>query len=870
MRESLLSPIPLLLVLSMVGASSAIVIGDFENGSMDGWERSWEGDSILETSHIGATSGSGSLSVSAPSNKFSWTILKNMDPAILGADRNSIITMDVTWIASEWAPQQGMWLKLDLLAVNSDGPSGWQQVGPDDSVNPDWPGSWDPSWGDQTRTLTYDLSDYDATGATWLQVVVSMNSGNVMTAGKYYIDNVEITGTSTPTVVAGPVGVISTASYNGHVYHLLEEADWYVSEAEAIRLGGHLVTVNDADENTWILNTFGQTARAHGGSGLWLGLNNAETETQWQWANDQPVTFLNWQLGEPDSILPSAASMVLSDSVSSGAVAGIWQGVPLQAIPNGDHSLGLVEIVVGSNSHPKTSIYTYDLPFPESDARGFFTHQDRLFILDYPERTLYGTEDMCLAKVEDMRGYYILDAAWFGGRPLYCSRNRVLYRQGGTVRVVPIEGTETLISIATDNTELYLLDASSNEIIVLTSDYDVVRRIPCSTRRPADIACHDGSLWLLDLSDRCIHKIEKDTGKILLKIQTGLRGNSMGLVFIGNELYVHDSETSSLRLVRWDKVGSAVLSCHHQVQYQFVQDSWNKSQTSTCTASFRVPVPPSLMHQSLRGLQWSEIPARFMTDQYNQTLAVFESIAIPPQGYHQLSYTAEVGLSAIQYQLPELPLESLEDIPHEIAMTYLANEDMYSLDAWNIRQAALTARNDLAGNPPRNAKELIENIVEFVLDRLSYVLDSGWDKADVVLDRGDGSCSEYSFLFSALCRLNGIPTRLVGGIGLKDMGVTDGWHRWTDIWYPTIGWVPVDVTKIDSSNPDSYDYEFLFGLPGYMMTFSAQGGNDPEGLGQDYFIWRYYQGGQRTRTNHVENLTALDPEEYPVVTLTLQ
>jgi len=205
MRRELLSLISLTLMLSIASTSSAVIIGNFENGSMDGWELSWEGDSILAISDIGATSGSGSLSVSAPPNKFSWTILKNMDPAVLGIESNIIVSMDVTWVASEWAPQQGMWLNLNLLAVNSDGPSGWQQVGPYDPVNPDWPSGWDPSWGDQTRTLSYDLSSYDATGATWLQVVLSMTSGDVTTAGKYYIDNISITDTSAPVVVADPV-----------------------------------------------------------------------------------------------------------------------------------------------------------------------------------------------------------------------------------------------------------------------------------------------------------------------------------------------------------------------------------------------------------------------------------------------------------------------------------------------------------------------------------------------------------------------------------------------------------------------------------------------------------------------------------------
>lgn len=662
--------------------------------------------------------------------------------------------------------------------------------------------------------------------------------------------------------------VLSTASYKSHVYHLLEEADWYVSEAKAIRLGGHLVTINDEDENTWILNTFGQMARTQGGNGLWLGLNNTETETQWMWTSGEPTTFLNWQPGEPQNNLPSEdfASMILSDPTGSGFIAGRWRCGPHPPTSNWDHCLGLVELVSKTNTHPDTPTYEYNLPFTESNARGFFTHQDKLFILDYPDRTLYGTEGTRLFKLEDMHGWYVRDVVWFRDRPLYCSRNRVLYKEG-KVHVVPIEGTETLESITTDGTKLYLLDVSSNDIVVLGSDYDAIGRIQCPTRRPADIAYHEGSLWVLDLSDRCIHQIEKNTGQSLLKIQAGLRGSSKGLVFIGNNLYVHDAETSSLRLVRWDKVGCAVLSCHHPVQYEFVQESWNESKTNTCTASFRVPLPPSIMHQSLDELQWSETPTRFKTDQYNQTLAVFENISIPPQGYHRLSYVAEAQLSAIQYALPELPLESLENIPPEIVTKYLVNDNMYSLNASNIRQTASTARNDSAGNPPQNVKELIENIVDFMLDNMSYVIDSHWDNANIVLNRGEGSCSEYSFLFSALCRLNGIPTRLVGGIGLKDLGVTNGWHRWTDIWYPTIGWIPLDVTKIDADNTNSYDYEFLFGLPGYMMTFSTQGGDAPKSLEREYFIWRHYQGGQPKHKNFVENLTELDPEKYPVVNL---
>jgi hypothetical protein len=66
------------------------------------------------------------------------------------------------------------------------------QLIPTDPVNPDWPGGWDPAgWGDNTRTLTWDFSGYNATGATWMQLIFSVNFGGT-TPGKYYIDNVQL------------------------------------------------------------------------------------------------------------------------------------------------------------------------------------------------------------------------------------------------------------------------------------------------------------------------------------------------------------------------------------------------------------------------------------------------------------------------------------------------------------------------------------------------------------------------------------------------------------------------------------------------------------------------------------------------------
>ena len=52
--------------------------------------------------------------------------------------------------------------------------------------------------------------------------------------------------------LSGPVYNPATA----HTYFLLSTSDWTDAETAAARMGGHLVTVNDAAENDWLLSTF--------------------------------------------------------------------------------------------------------------------------------------------------------------------------------------------------------------------------------------------------------------------------------------------------------------------------------------------------------------------------------------------------------------------------------------------------------------------------------------------------------------------------------------------------------------------------------------------------------------------------------------
>jgi hypothetical protein len=96
-------------------------------------------------------------------------------------------------------------------------------------------------------------------------------------------------------VVAGPF----TNPANGHAYYLLSVNTWAASEAEAVSLGGHLVTINDAAESAWIRCNVA-TADGLNADDAWIGLNDIAEEGNYVWVSGETSTFINWGAGEPN------------------------------------------------------------------------------------------------------------------------------------------------------------------------------------------------------------------------------------------------------------------------------------------------------------------------------------------------------------------------------------------------------------------------------------------------------------------------------------------------------------------------------------------------------------------------------------------
>src|SRR6185312_13448300 len=118
-------------------------------------------------------------------------------------------------------------------------------------------------------------------------------------------------------VVAGPFLNRATS----HYYYLLGQTNWSTSELWANSLGGHLVEIDDANEQNWVYDTFAQFAGSN--YTMWIGLtNSAAAKTNFVWSTgNSNVVYTNWAFGEPTNCPTSHFTAILS---ATNGLPGLW------------------------------------------------------------------------------------------------------------------------------------------------------------------------------------------------------------------------------------------------------------------------------------------------------------------------------------------------------------------------------------------------------------------------------------------------------------------------------------------------------------------------------------------------------------------
>ena len=283
-----------------------------------------------------------------------------------------------------------------------------------------------------------------------------------------------------------------------------------------------------------------------------------------------------------------------------------------------------------------------------------------------------------------------------------------------------------------------------------------------------------------------------------------------------------------------------------------------------------VGLPRTDRRQQIHRLQYNLRPTAVVRDDWGQRTATFELRDIPPGSERELRVTADVTLSSLEWALADSDIGSVSDIPSRVREKYLRNGTAFQLEDPQIRAAASGLQTADGG-----FLEQVRRIHDFVADALEYERDERWDAANVVLERGRGSCSEYAFLMIAMCRLNGIPARYAGGTCLpaamepqiygldllrqRSPLMANGstaeqpveqldrvFHRWVEVYLPRAGWYPIDPTRNDLAAAEGDSYRYFGRLPWFYLVMKQGDGADTNelSLGNDYRSRTTWKGQQ--------------------------
>ncbi len=262
-------------------------------------------------------------------------------------------------------------------------------------------------------------------------------------------------------------------------------------------------------------------------------------------------------------------------------------------------------------------------------------------------------------------------------------------------------------------------------------------------------------------------------------------------------LWVADFETGLAYLCAPREAQSYQTREWREAEVRMVYRIANDGPGDVLDAVVNFAMPRNLENQELLGeLVFEPGPPVFGTDSWGQDIATFKRQVIKPGERFQVGYTAKVRMGELNYILIPEKVGSLDEIPADIRSAYTIDGQRLQVGSELVQETSQKIVGD-----ETNPYWIARKIFNWVIEALEYERIGGWDVPETLIKRGTGSCSEYAFLFIALCRAAGLPARYEAGAMVRgdDASVDDVHHRWVEVYLPGYGWIPIDPSGGDKS-----------------------------------------------------------------------
>lgn len=521
-------------------------------------------------------------------------------------------------------------------------------------------------------------------------------------------------------------------------------------------------------------------------------------------------------------------------------------------------SLAVVILAAAAFATPGDTLKS--IATPGSCPTGLAFDGKRLWLADRLSDSLYAVDPASGKTVEALPapGYIPRGLAW-DGKHLWCidgEDNRIYcidVKTGVTVKSLEAPATRPQ-GLAWDGEYLWMSDDREDKIAQISvEDGTTIVEFKSPSGSPQGLAWDGEYLWCADRIEDRIYMVETKYGEVLLSIDApGL--HARGLAWEGDNLWNADYQSDRLfQLVVMDEVQVKRAKPKNE-RLLFLHEFRNHGPDEVQTLDVYFALPHNRPNQEIIAeFKWEPAPTGFIEDRWGQKFAHFHIEDIP-QGARMIEsvvYQAKL-YDARWFVFPE-KVGSMKDIPKQIKQSYLADEDKYRINDQVILGAVKSAVGD-----EQNPYWIMRRVYKYVRDNMYYELAGGWNVAPAILERGNGSCSEYSFVFIAMCRAAGLPTRYVGSVAIRgdDASSDDVFHRWCECYLPGYGWVPVDPSGGDRESPAKAAEYFGHVHNRYLIT--TEGGGASEYLGWGYNAQEKWTSKGKVKA-HIETVGEWSP-----------
>lgn len=454
--------------------------------------------------------------------------------------------------------------------------------------------------------------------------------------------------------------------------------------------------------------------------------------------------------------------------------------------------------------------------------------------------------------------YWPMGLAW-DGQYLWNTdeKTQSIYKidpEDGTIlKTLPYPGQKPR-DIAWDGEYLWVADNQQDKIYqISTTDGTTIKTLTAPSSDIRGLTFDGKYLWCSDRVEDEIYMLAPKNGQVII-ITEAPGPFTRGMAFIDNNLWAVDYQNDYLYKLAYKDDDKYRRYDERKTKIRYTHQIKNFGPGNIKTLDVHIAIPKDRHNQKINRIGYPVVqPGSMEEDKWSQETAHFHEEKIKPGKTVNYIMTTDAQIFAVRHFLFPEDAGELDEIPQKVKNQYLENNEKYQ-----IKHPFIQKKVKEIVDGDENTFWIARKIFDYLIDNMYYERVGGWNTAPTVLERGNGSCSEYTFVYIAMCRAAGLPARYVGSAVVRGDAscIDEVFHRWAEVYMPGYGWIPVDPSGGDKESPR--DQTDSFGALSNRFLITTEGGGGSKTMQWTYNSNEFYTTEPKTKV-HSEHIAEWEP-----------